>query len=107
MPTNQETQPVAVPTNCRLAASVRNPHATTGRQSETSSLLTRPCKPCIRFPPLARLRLNSGGSHDTAKFTVMFSETMPQANGGATMNPKAPTPHPINLRYERAVVQFP
>jgi len=49
------------------------------------------------------MRLNSGGSYDTAKFTVMFSETMPQANGGATMNPKAPTPapnqSPVRARY--------
>ena len=28
-------------------------------------------------------RLNTGGSHDTAKFIVIVLKTMPQLNGGA------------------------
>jgi hypothetical protein len=33
------------------------------------------------------------GSHDTGKFIVIVSETMPHLGGGGTMNPGAWTPH--------------
>ena len=52
------------------------------------------------------MRLNSGGSHDTAKFTVVVFGDDAQVNGSATMNPKAPTPNAIELRYERVMGAF-
>src|SRR5438477_9267295 len=52
------------------------------------------------------MRFNSGGSHDTAKFTVVVFGDDAQVNGSATMNPKAPTPNAIELRYERVMGAF-
>jgi hypothetical protein len=36
----------------------------------------------------------------------LFSETMSQVSSESTMNPIAQTLHAIELRYERAMVQF-
>src|SRR5205823_4159858 len=44
--TNQETQPAAEPTRCRVFASRRNPSALVERQCETSRLLTRYYSAC-------------------------------------------------------------
>src|SRR5215468_9767910 len=45
--------------------------------------------PTLRLRSTASLmRLNSGGSHDTAKFTVIVFGNGTQVNSGAAMNPK-------------------
>ena len=44
------------------------------------------------------MRLNSGGSYDTAKFSVIVVGNYAEVNGGVTMKPRARTPRAIELR---------
>src|ERR1700751_1039571 len=101
MPINQETQPVAVPTNCRPAASVRNQRPSMGCQSQKSSLLPRARSPCIRDQALVRSRLNVDGSHDTEKFIVLVFRNAASSKGGATVpesKPAARDQPPVRAR---------